>query len=235
MRRYNTLIIDDENSSIERLTRYIQHYCQDLRIKGSATSVKEAIKLIKSKTPDLIFIDIELQDELSFSILEVLSKEETPEIIFISAHENYALQAIKYKPVNYLLKPFVIRDLIDSVNQAILKINQKDFYTLNSLAINNGDSIQFIDFNQILFLEADGNYTKIYTNIKNVIDAINNIGKFEHLLPSFFFRIHKKYIINLNFVKEIHRSNGFYCVLDNNHSLTVSRRKQKLLIKSLHL
>lgn len=238
MKKYDSIIIDDEPKSVKLLTHFLDQYCPNIVVTNTAYSFKDAIQIIQNNTPEIVFIDIYLKEFLAFDILEA-TKHLNFHIIFISSYDKYAVEAIKYGPVGYLLKPFCIKELVLSVNKAIAKIETETTLKkeeVDIIAIANGDKVKVIKNQDIIFCEASGNYTLFHFNDGSTFLAAKNIGFYEEILPSnIFFRIHRRYIVNLSYIESLYKKDGGYCKLKNDITLTISRRKQEKLQTILNL
>ncbi|MEO6303262.1 MAG: LytTR family DNA-binding domain-containing protein [Bacteroidia bacterium] len=241
-----TVIIDDENSCIEVLKELIGEYCKQLTVIATGSSVEEGITLINELKPDLIFLDIELKDQLSFAILDKV-KDTNLHIIFTTAHEKYAMRAIKASCLEYILKPVGAIELIDAVNKfektRQIAFNQKKIEVLlenmstpsvniNKIAIPCNDGYVFVNSNDIIFCEADLKYTNIYTTKNERIVSSKNLGEFEELLVTnpIFFRCHKSFVVNVNFVQKFLKTDS-QVLMSNDKLIDVSFRKKDEFLK----
>lgn len=240
-----TLIIDDENSCIEVVKELLAEYCKQITVIGTGSSVEEGIKLINELNPDLVFLDIELKNKLSFEILEKV-KDNNLHIIFTTAHEKYAMLAIKASCLDYLLKPIETNELINAVAKfektKQITFNQKKIEillenigstnsTINKIAVPCNDGYVFVNSNDIIYCEADLKYTNIYTSKNERIVSSKNLGEFEELLiVPLFFRCHKSNIININFVKKFLKNNN-QVLMSNDKLIDVSFRKKDEFLK----
>ncbi|MBN8786647.1 MAG: response regulator transcription factor, partial [Terrimonas sp.] len=212
-----TIIVDDEPKGRLALQEKIKAYCPTVEIVGQAGNGLEAITLIDNLKPELLFLDIEMPQMNGFEMLRKL-KEKNFFIIFTTAYDQYAIQAIKYAAFDYLLKPIDIEELKTAVNKikttsenqfiAQLKLLQENLALpvkkLHKLAIPSLESILFLEIHHIIHLEANSNYTNIYMADKTKIIASKTLKEFSELLPAdIFFRTHHSHIINLNFIKDI--------------------------------
>lgn len=241
MTPYNIGIIDDDDKSIKLLSFYLKEYFPAIEIKATAQTFNEGLSLINSENLDLIFIDIHLNDDLGYELLDIASMKST-EIIFISSYQKHAIKVFKYNPVDYLLKPFEIKALCASVNRAIEKIKSREVVNVPTdknqevIALPVGNVIQMIKVADIKYAESNGNLTTFYLNNATTVTANKNIGTYEELLEKQnVIRIHKKYMVNLLHVKTIHKTNGFYCELNDGTTLDVSRRKTRAFTKVVEL
>jgi two-component system LytT family response regulator len=242
---YSALIVDDEQDNINLLSIYLKKHFPNVTICDTATNVAEGIESYYEHYPDILFLDIRLGDEESFSIIESLS-DLTSEIIIVSSHEEYALKAISYDVCSYVLKPIVIKEFIDSVNKAIKNINQKQGPGLDNsggenrglklIALPSLTKIELISMDEVIYAEADGRYTLFHLITGKTIISTRNLGEFEKKLDSvMFFRIHHGYIVNLSMVRNINISAGNYCEMMNDKMLPIAKRRKEKLQKFLKL
>ncbi len=211
------VIIDDENGNIRYLQGLLKEYCKQVIVKDTFNGVKEAATYIEQEKIELVFLDVELNNELGFKLLELFPNPYF-QVIFTTAHEKYALSAIKAACLEYLLKPINYNELINAVEkferQKQLIVNQKKIETLlenmgsnsgafNKIAIPSNEGYMFVTVNDIICCEASMNYTIVYTNKNEKIVSTRGLKEFEELLnPQLFFRCHKSWIVNLNYIKK---------------------------------
>lgn len=245
MNLFKTIIVDDEIPSTELLSYFIKKHCPRLSVEGIAHNLSEAEIIIKQNEPDILFLDIQINDQVIFDMLNKVGDLKNFQIIFVTAFDEYAVKAIKIDAIDYLLKPIDINSLKIAVDKAILNIKNK--VTFNKLsyskfetsmkdflynrdkkiAISSQNEIVFVHESEILFLTSHRKYSVI--NLKNGKELVSskNIGEFEKVLtPENFFRIHHSHIINLNYLKKIKSG---YCELANGALLQMSIRKGKEL------
>ncbi|WP_299162892.1 LytTR family DNA-binding domain-containing protein [uncultured Tenacibaculum sp.] len=247
MEKISAVVIDDEINSVKLLIRFIKKYCPEVEVIGEAYTKKDAISLINTKQPNILFLDVRLDVGLSFDLLNELTYKNA-KIIFVTAYDEYAVKAFKYNAIDYILKPINIDELVVAVENAIEDI-KKDIYTsdeqlnrthdsildtkyeFNFIAIPTIKRIDFVSIKDIIYLKSDGRYTFLHLiNDKNII-ATRNLGEYESTLnPSVFFRIHKSYLANLNFVTSIFKGDGFYCEMKNGEQIPVARRRVEFLL-----
>ncbi len=211
-----TIIIEDELRSRQALRQILEEFIEDITMVGEAESVAQSIPLLKEKEVDLVFMDIHLPDGESFDILDALVEEELDfEIIFITAYTDVKVKAFDYFFLQYLTKPFDIDKIEKAVNHyrknTTKKINGyqdvlRDVIKneANLIPVPNSKGIQFVKIHDIVRLEADRNYTNIYTIKGERFMASKNIKHFSELLDSsLFYRVHKSHIINIKFLTEV--------------------------------
>jgi two-component system LytT family response regulator len=247
MNEIDVLILDDQTENNELLKEYIQLYCKNINAIYTSTTVDEAILLYLTKTPRILLLDIQLDYGLnSFDFLKRISTS-TTEIIFITSHEQYALKAInEVSAVAYLIKPVKPEELVTALNKAVRNLGSKTIISLETaaqslakydvLSISLRDRVVLMKQNEIVYLEADGKYTNFIMADKINYRSSKNIGEYiDFLDPSSYFRIHSKYIVNLNYVTNINKAAGNYCELKDLNALPISKRRQKELYEFLNL
>lgn len=240
----NCIIVDDDPGCIDTLEAILKKYCPQLQILGSVNTIGDAVQLINSKAPQLVFLDVEIGNEMGFDLFNYFSSPEF-EVVFTTAHEKYALKAIKSSCYDFLLKPVVIQEVVNVVsklekekkntsaqNAGVLMDNLKSKdNVLQKIAIPSNEGYAFINVSDIISLEADGKYTKIVTQSGLKSLSTKNIGEFEELLNSeLFFRTHKSWIVNLNHVKKFIKTES-KVLLSNDTAAEVSSRKKDEFIK----
>jgi two-component system LytT family response regulator len=242
------IIIDDETSSRSSLRQKLTKHCPDITIIGECENGEEGVKGIEEKKPDLIFLDVEMPRMNGFTMLQHLSNINF-EIVFITAYDHYALQAIKFSALDYLVKPVEITDLKLAVEKAVQKRKmaagnerlelllqnlKNDKKELQRIAIPSVDGFQFVETEDIIYLEANSNYTCFYLTNNAKITVAKTIKDFEELLPaSIFIRIHHSYIINKNLVAKYLNGKGGQVVMKNGIVLDVARRKKEEFLKAV--
>lgn len=245
---FSCIIVDDERLLRESLAGFISRYCPELHIAGKAASAGEARDLLAQFPVDIIFCDIQMPGENGFDFLNSIDAGKY-HIVFVTAYNQYALQAIRARAFDYLLKPVDTGELCATVASLQRSIREKragaesrDDYrssftallnelqaprdNISRIGISHATGISFVEMNEILFLEGDGGYTIVHLLNGKKIIATRILSDFEELLPEkHFFRIHKSTIVNLQYVKEFSRSEGFSVILSNGVQLTVGRRR----------
>lgn len=245
------IIVDDELGARESLSKMIEKNCKQIEIVAKADSMLSAFEAITNKEPDLVFLDIEMPNGNAFDLLEKF-KNINFNIIFTTAYDHYAIKAIKFSAVDYILKPIDPEELVSAVKRFEERIGQKNsldkqFKTLLSnvrpenklkkVGIPDGDGLIFINLSDIIRCDSDGNYTFfILTNGKKII-ASRTLGEYEQMFADDnFFRIHRSHLVNLEHVKKYIKGEGGYVVMTDNSQVEVSRRnKTDFLEKLSHL
>jgi len=236
-----TILIDDESKGRKILSNFLHKYCPNVNIIGEADGVQTGKDLIDTLQPDLVFLDIEMKDGTGFDLLEKFTQFSFG-VIFVTAHNEYALKAFKYSAIDYLLKPVLPDELITSVNKFEAEKDLKNLsYKLENLiknrtelkrlALPTSSGVELLKIEDIIYCEASGNYT-IFHNIKNKeITVSKTIKEYERMLiNSNFFRIHQSYLVNLSFVSKYNKNDGGFVILTNTKKLPVSRRNKQAFL-----
>jgi two-component system, LytTR family, response regulator len=236
-----TILVDDEQNNVETLQQLLTKYCPQVTIAGTADSVAKAREVIMEIRPDLVFLDIEMPYGNAFELLNSLPVVEF-EIIFVTAFGNYAIEAIKFSALDYLLKPVNIKELQAAVHKAAERIQFKNisqkldnlFFNLNStkpslqkIALPTLDGLIFVNIKDLVWLEARGSYTCVYLSSQQRIMVSRTLKEFEDVLPEDnFSRIHQSYVINHNFIKKYNRGRGGTIEMEDGTVIEVSMRKK---------
>lgn len=252
MPKISTVLVDDEIKNNELLNIYLDKYCPTIEVVAIATTVDGAIQTLNKLQPQLIILDIVLQDGTGFDVLEGIEYEDFS-VVFVTAYQEYAVTAFKFNAIDFLLKPIDPKDLMSVVNTIEENLKNKRFTSEtqlqstkksfegetsenNFLAISSTKKIDFIKTDDVLYFESDGRYTKIHLNNKKTTYVSKNIGEYEKILAQKrFFRIHKKYLINLKYIANINNHDGSYCELVGGISLPVAKRRKEDLMSFLNL
>lgn len=233
------ILIDDDQSNLSALSEKLSKHCPQIQIIGRCDNAEDGIKTIESTKPDLVFLDIEMPVMNGFVLLQQL-KYRNFELIFVTAYDHYAIKAIKYSALDYLVKPVEIDDLKAAVTKAEANRNSRNSQLqmelllehLNKnqpkrITIPTSDGLQFINIEDIIYLEASNNYTYIYLFTKQRLLVSRTLKDFEDILPSdAFLRIHHSTIINKFYVEKYIRGEGGQVVMRHGNVLDVSKRKK---------
>jgi two-component system LytT family response regulator len=233
------VIVDDEIKALQSLTWELTNFSDEINVIASFTNPHDALEYLEKNTPDCLFLDIEMPTMDGFQFIQKLTNKNFP-VVITTAYNQYALKAIKNEALDYLLKPIDTDDLEDTITK-IKKFNNKNFsieklesamVNFNSrsihkrITLNTDGKLLFLESDEILYAESDGNYSTIFLTDGQKIVLTKKLKEVNELLPSdSFFRIHNSYIINLNKIKEFLKTDG-YVVLKSNHKIPVSRQKK---------
>ncbi|HZK62592.1 MAG TPA: LytTR family DNA-binding domain-containing protein [Puia sp.] len=245
MHMLKAILVDDELNSLQNLQLKIQEYCPSLRIVAQTQRPEDAIGLIRQHKPDVIFLDIEMPRMSGFKMLEQMDDIDF-EIIFITAYNHYAINAIRISAFDYLVKPVAIEDLQQTVGRLeqftvkkyreradILKRNLANPKTQeDQMAIPTHEGLEFIQIKQIIRIESSSNYSKLVLQNGKTLLVTRQLKDFEELLEDYrFYRIHHSHLINLNYIAKYIRGEGGQITMRNGDVIDVSRRKKEVFLK----
>lgn len=239
------ILIDDERDAIESLAWEIKTFCKDINVIDSFTDPEEAISAINYLKPDCVFLDIEMPKIDGFQLLSRLKYRDF-DLVITTAYDNYALKAFKENAIDYLLKPIDNDDLVNVVKKITKnKVNMQLGFSLKELvnpvekrakkiAIPLTGKIVFVNIEEVCYCKSDGNYTTIFLNtgekylyskkIKDVFESFNSDA---------IIRVHQSYLVNINYIKEYVKSEGYYLVLNNNKSIPVSKPNRPFILEAI--
>ena len=237
-----TVVIEDEEHSREMLMEMLRDHCRQLNVVGNADSVKTGLTTIAEQRPELVFLDIELQSETSFEMLERLP-EINFELVFTTAFDHYALKAIKFCAIDYLLKPIDLNELRIAVAKAEKRLNReylnKNLEVLvnnlksgsqnnHKIALSTLEGLLFVNVSDIIYCESSGPYTKFILKQADRIVTSRHLKEYETMLSGYdFFRIHKSYLVNLREIQKYVRGEGGQLIMSNGDALAVSKQRKE--------
>lgn len=238
------IIIDDEFDGRNTVRNMIEKYCSTVNIVDEADGVEEAYLKIKQHNPNLIFLDIRLNDGTAFDLLRKFSTIDF-KIIFVTAFDEYAIEAIKFSALDYILKPVRPALLIEAVEKLneksrISKLEEQIELLLQEktqrekIALPTADGLLFVKVVDILRCESDSSYTNfVFTNGKNILVS-RTMKEFEDLLPKdIFHRVHKSHLINLKFVNQFVTRNGASVIMENGECIPIARNRKDEFLEKL--
>ncbi len=241
-----TLIIDDEQHCIDRIVELLSGY-KEYRIIGMVQTIEEAVDATRKLQPDLVFLDIHIQQESAFDYLRKIENKDF-DIIFTTAHDNYAIQAFKFSAFDYLLKPISKEDFnktilryekesskahIDNKMEVLLH-NLQEKGASKKISIPTLDGFIYLKIKDIIRCQADSNYTHVFLQNDNKITIARTLKSFEELLEEFnFYRIHNSHLINLDYVIKYTKGKGGYVTLTDKSTIEVSVRRRDEFLKRL--
>lgn len=242
------IIIDDEEMGRVALYKKLANYCPEVEVLGKAKDGTGGLKLIETLKPDVVFLDIEMPGMDGFEMLNKLPQQDF-HLIFTTAYDHYAIKAIRFAALDYLLKPIDVDELKQAVSR-IAKLPNKDTKQklevlqqnlmpnnlIDKIAIPSLEGLLFLGTQDILHIEADGNYSTLYLADGNKQVVCRALKDFEDLLSStMFFRCHHSHLINLKAIKRYIKSDGGLIELENGQTIPVSRRKKDDFLKKIRL
>ena len=244
MTKIRALIVDDEANNRENLRLALESYCKEVEVVAEADSAITAMDRIKEVSPDLVFLDIAMPMGSGFDLLESLPKINF-EIIFVTAYDQYAIRAIKFAAVDYLLKPINALELkkaVDRVQSKHLQKNQQDqLETLlhnlqqqeKKIALPQSDHIEFVAVNNIIRCQGDRNYTYFFLKDGRKLLVSRTLKEYVDLLDDqSFYRVHQSHLVNLNCVQKYKKRDGGILITTDGAKIPVARaRKEELLTR----
>ena len=243
------IIVDDENGARQSLANILTAKCSNVEVKATADSVSKAMTAIKDIKPDIVFLDIQLHNETGFDLLEKIGNPGF-EVIFTTAYDKYAIRAIKFAAVDYLLKPIDTNELLAAVKKAeakrtlaerndhirVLLNNRKTESAGQTIGLPTMDGFDFVIINDIIRIESTGNYSTFFFANKTSIVASRLLKEFEELLSdSNFFRVHQSHLVNLKHIRKYLKGDGGELMMIDDSMVPVSKRKKADLLNILRI
>jgi two-component system LytT family response regulator len=228
--KIKTVIVDDEPKSVRLLQKYLQPYSHTIEIVETAHDAEDAFLKINQNQPKLVFLDISMPGSSGLDLLNRFANKNF-EVIFTTAHEQYAIEAFNLSAVHYLLKPIDLLQLDEAINRSIAKIKTDPSLRIpiekRKIVIYTQNGYELIEEKQIVRCEASGAYTEIYLNNKRKIISSQNLKSFEQQLDSkSFLRIHKSHLINLDEVQSFTRGKNCYAILKDHTQIFISNQRK---------
>jgi two-component system LytT family response regulator len=235
--KLKAIIVDDELFGRENLKKIIENYCHEIEILGCADSVISAKVLVNVHKPDVVFLDINMPVLDGFDFLDEYD-ELNFMVVFVSAHEEFGIKAVKAGAADYLLKPINIKELKQTVKKLLMiknkKIKVETFHETDTLVLPASHGFNVLVIDDIIRIEADGCYSKvIYKDGKKKIIS-RTLKDFEEAIPKEkFFRIHKSHLINLKYIKEYSKISGNFVTMTDGSRIEISRRKAPEFVRKI--
>ncbi|MBN1117148.1 MAG: response regulator transcription factor [Bacteroidales bacterium] len=235
------VIVDDDIKSIESLTTLISEYCPGFEIVGTANNIEKGAGEIIRTSPDIVFLDVEMPDGNGFDLLRMLQNRDF-EVVFITAHNKYAINAIKHSALDFLLKPFELKEFLETIDR--IKTTNKNSNlkydvlleningnTPKKLVVASSKGYEYIPVETIVRIESERSYARIFLENGRVIMVSKCLNDYQNMLdPHTFFRIHNSHLVNLNHVIMYVRNDGGYVEMTDKSKIPISRSKKDLFI-----
>ncbi len=230
--KLRSIIVDDELHGRDNLRKIIETYCPEIEVIDAAETVLSAKFLVDHHKPDVVFLDINMPVLNGFDFLEQFN-ERSFMVVFVSAHDDYGINAVKAGAVDYLLKPVDIKELKQTVKKLLLMknktgdfVNKEILPSSDKLVIPTSHGFDIIMLDDIIRLEAEGCYTKIVLNDGKKIIVSRTLKDLENAIPKGkFFRVHKSHMVNLQFIKSFSKIDGNHVTMMDGSKIEISRRK----------
>ncbi|RYY28029.1 MAG: response regulator transcription factor [Chitinophagaceae bacterium] len=236
------VLIDDESNSLEMMEWLMKTYCPEVSIEAMCNSAEKGIQAINHHRPDVVFLDIEMPHMNGFDMLEHFDQLFF-EVVFCTAYDQFAIKAFKYSAVNYLLKPVDPDDLKETIRRIGLRrstpspdqiklllenIRQVPKPTVQRIALTTNDGMLFVSTQDIIYCEAESNYTKIILSDNKKILVSKVLKDIDEALSGpDFFRVHNSFLININRIKKFVRGEGGYVIMDDGTNISISRSRRQ--------
>jgi len=244
MPKLKAIIIDDEPDAVNFIHSIIREYCKGVEVTGTAHNVPDGLEVIRRQHPDLLLLDVEMPHGSGFDLLANFP-DKTFDVIFITAFNHYAIKAIKFSAVDYILKPININEFITAIEKvtekrATSQTPNRNYETLlenlssnspSKLAIPTSDGMEYLNTKEIIRIEADRSYSWFHLTGKRKILVSKNLKEYQDLLNDrSFFRSHNSHLINLEHVRKYIRSDGGGIEMDDGALIPISRTKRDLFL-----
>ena len=243
----SAIIVDDEPYSCEALAAMLERYCPEIKVLDLCYSAADALQSIHEQRPQILFLDIEMPHMNGFEMLEKV-QDLNFKLIFTTSYDQYAIKAIRFSALDYLLKPVDKDELQKAVQKAMTTSEQplpqqlevllhklsRPKVEVNKIAIPTMEGLQMVQVENIIRCEADRNYSNLFLKNKGKITASRNLKDLEEMLEDYsFVRVHHSHLVNLNEVEKYIRGEGGYLLMSDKSSVDVSRSRKEILLKKL--
>ena len=242
------VLIDDEISNLENLQALLNKHCQQVTVAATAQDVSNGVAAIEKYAPDLVFLDIQMGEQTGFEVLKLLPTRNF-EVIFVTAYDQYGIQAVKFAALDYLLKPVDIEELKEAVNKAERKLatqtptSQLDFLlqqlkkpeaSVSKIALQMQNEIRYIGLTEIIRCEADNTYTHFFLADGEKILVSKSLKEYADLLrPNGFLRTHQSHLVNPKYVKSWLKEDGGILLLSTGEKIPISKPNNETVKKAL--
>lgn len=244
--KITAVIVEDEAAAIAALQGYLQKFCPQVQVTGTAQNSREAIQVLHELKPQLVFLDVEMPFGNAFDVLDGC-RDLRFETIFVTAFSEYSLKALNQSAAYYLLKPVSIEELILAVNKVQQQLHNQLLLNRNQIILDNTresnpgkqqvilptvDGFDVVRMEEIIRLKGNGNFTDVYLTNGQKKMVCRFLKHFADMLPHPFIRIHKSHIINIHFVQSYHKGSGGYVCLNDGSEVEVSAAYKEALLKA---
>ena len=239
--KLKTVVIDDEQNAVDFIISIISEYCIDLEVSGQANNVSDGVSLIGKVHPDLVLLDVEMPNGSGFDLLSHFPEKDF-DVVFITAFNHYAIKAIRFSAVDYILKPININEFIEAIQRVVvkrskqapgsdqkLKVLMENLRTPipSRLVIPVSDGLEYLNPKDIIRIEADRSYSWFYLTGDRKILVSKNLKEYQDLLGDrSFFRPHNSFLINLRYVKKYVKKEGGYILMTDGSQIPVARSRE---------
>jgi two-component system LytT family response regulator len=242
------VLIDDEISNLENLRTLLEKHCPQVTILATAQNVSDAVNAIEKHLPHLVFLDIQMGEQTGFDVLKLLPTRNF-EVIFVTAFDQYGIQAVKFAALDYLLKPVDIEELVNAVNKAgqksatQIQTTQLDFLlqqlkkpetNVSKIALQMQGEVRYVALSDIIRCEADNTYTHFFLANDEKILVSKSLKEYADLLrPSGFLRTHQSHLVNPKYVKSWLKEDGGVLLLTTGEKIPISKPNKETVKQGL--
>lgn len=240
------LIVEDEQQSKELLEGLLDRFCSDIEVIGWADSVPTAVEMIENLQPEIVFLDIDIKEGKGFDVLKAIPNRDF-HVVFTTGHDDYAIKAFRFSATDYLLKPIAPSDLRDAVSKilemkrpeadttsALLGNLGQDTYETKKLVLSSLDGYDILDVKNIIYCKSDKSYTDIHTDNGKKYTVTKTIKEYDELLSDYqFMRVHQSYLVNINFISRMSKSDGGFLHLKDGSEIPVATRRRDFVLTKL--
>lgn len=238
------VLIDDIPAALKMLQSDLKNFCPEVEIIGTAGSVVGGAKLLRQVRPDVVFLDIELEDGSGFDLLQILP-EVNFKIIFVTASDQHAIRAFRFSAIDYLLKPIDPDELKEAVRKTLMADSKEKIDVLldhwtdkpdnNRIALHSSDEIKVVDIRDIIRCESDNNYTTFHFNNKSKFLVTKTLKSFDQILSDKgFYRVHQSHLVNISHIKSYIKTEGGYLLMSDQSHVPVAVRKKAEVVDLLN-
>lgn len=248
MKTLRAVIVEDEVKNIDILRNILEEHCEGVEVVGTAVTVKKAVEVIGKTQPDVLFLDIEMPPHKGFEVLERIPSIDF-DVIFITAHEEYAIQAIKFAALDYLLKPISIQEVqtalgrvkrdkkpggLNEMAEMLKEFLGNKEQTFSKIVIPSNDGYNVVDLQDIVYCEACDSYTKIQTTEGKTHLISKPLKEYDEMLSDKgFYRVHKSFLVNVSHIRKIIKGLGAAVIMSDKKNIPISMRKKDEFFQSL--
>lgn len=249
MKTIKSIIIEDEPDNRLNLRVMLQNYCPHVEVIAEAENVETGIQMIRQHRPELVFLDVEMPDGTGFDLLAKIGAFDF-HVIFVTAYSQYAIKAIKFNALDYILKPIDISELGKAVDKAANNMDKSDSMNRIQNLLSNmqqrdlqsrriplasADSLRMVELSQIVRLQGENNYTRFFFTDKTSMLVSKTLKEYVEMLePCDFMRVHQSHLVNLSYVQSFIKTDGGYLLMEDGSEVGVSRAKKQALLERLY-
>ncbi len=237
----SAIIVDDMPLAIASLKAELEDHCPNIKVINTANGVLEAARLLKNVQPDILFLDIQMNDGDGFDLLDIIDHSWI-KVIFTTGSKEYAIKAFQYTALDYLLKPIDpdrLKEAVDKANKTeeqpkeIIKLQDGLAPVRKTIILHTQEEVRIVKIDQIVRCESSNNYTVFYFDDDTKLLVSKTLKEYEKMLPNTFLRVHQSHLVNIQFIKSFVKSEGGYILLKNTQHVPVSVRKRAELMEAL--